>query len=92
MLPRELLSYGLQIIHAVLKNPEDKTQIALLYANCTSEDILLRQHLEELAEKHDNFSVWHTSECLCPVLQSRGDKASFHPCACVCMPCAFAGL
>lgn len=52
----------LQIINAVLKDPEDKTQISLLYANQTSDDILLRARLDELAAKHDNFRVWHTSE------------------------------
>ena len=53
---------GTQIINAVLKNPEDRTQISLLYANQTSDDILLRRQLDALAEKHDTFRVWHTSE------------------------------
>ena len=57
---------GTQIINAVLKNPEDRTQISLLYANQTSDDILLRQQLDALAEKHDNFRIWHTSEPLLP--------------------------
>lgn len=51
---------ALQIINAVLKDPEDKTQISLLYANQTPDDILLRKQLDELAAKHDNFRVWHT--------------------------------
>lgn len=50
----------LQVINAVLKDPEDRTQIALLYANQTPDDILLRQALDDLAAKHDNFKVWYT--------------------------------
>jgi NAD(P)H-flavin reductase len=61
----------MQIINAVLKNPEDGTQISLLYANQTSDDILLRQQLDALAEKHDNFRVWHTSEQGLPALWTR---------------------
>jgi NAD(P)H-flavin reductase len=50
----------LQVINAVLKDPEDTTQISLLYANQTPDDILLRAQLDALAAKHDNFRVWHT--------------------------------
>ncbi|WKY13758.1 hypothetical protein Q1695_004528 [Nippostrongylus brasiliensis] len=51
----------LQIITAILKNPEDKTQISLLFANQSEEDILCRTELDELAEKHsDRFRVWYT--------------------------------
>ena len=38
----------LQVIRAVLKNPEDKTKIWLIFANKTEEDILLREELEAL--------------------------------------------
>ncbi|PAV63136.1 hypothetical protein WR25_12393 [Diploscapter pachys] len=51
----------LQIISAILKNPEDKTKMKLLYANQTEADILLREELDELAQKHsDRFNVWYT--------------------------------
>lgn len=42
----------LQIIRAILKNPEDKTIITLIYANVTTEDILLREDLEQFAAKY----------------------------------------
>ena len=38
----------LQIIRAVLRNPEDRTKITLIYANITPADILLREDLENL--------------------------------------------
>ncbi|RCN49757.1 oxidoreductase, FAD-binding protein [Ancylostoma caninum] len=51
----------LQIISAVLKNGDDKTQISLLFANHTEDDILCRKELDELALKHrDRFNVWYT--------------------------------
>ena len=42
----------LQIIRAVARNPDDKTQISLVYANVTTDDILLRDDLESLAETY----------------------------------------
>jgi cytochrome-b5 reductase len=51
----------LQVIKAVLKNPEDRTQLSLIFANVNEEDILVREHLEELAEKHsDRFKLYYT--------------------------------
>lgn len=47
----------LQIIRAVLKNPEDNTKISLIYANVNESDIILREELDELAQKYDNFKV-----------------------------------
>lgn len=50
----------LQIIRRVLKT-DDKTEIALLFANQTEEDILLRTELEEEAAKNPTqFKVWYT--------------------------------
>lgn len=49
-----------QVIKAILKNPEDKTQIKLLYANRTVDDILLYDELETLAAQHENFDIWYT--------------------------------
>jgi cytochrome-b5 reductase len=40
----------LQIIRAILKNPSDRTQISLIFANVNEDDILLRKELEQLAE------------------------------------------
>ncbi|KAI8074409.1 hypothetical protein BC940DRAFT_288167 [Gongronella butleri] len=47
----------LQIIRAVLRNPEDKTKLTLLFANVNQEDILLKKELDDLAAKHANFEV-----------------------------------
>merc|ERR1712137_278225 len=46
---------------AILKDPEDKTKLSLLYANQTEEDILVRDLLEDLQQKHsERFSLWYT--------------------------------
>jgi len=51
----------LQIIREVLKHEDDATKLALLYANQTEEDILLRNELDQLASEHsDRFRVWYT--------------------------------
>jgi len=50
----------LQITKEILKNPEDKTQLTLLYSNTTEDDILLRDTLDQLALKHKNFKVHYT--------------------------------
>uniref|UniRef100_A0A158P9P9 NADH-cytochrome b5 reductase n=1 Tax=Angiostrongylus cantonensis TaxID=6313 RepID=A0A158P9P9_ANGCA len=51
----------LQIIRAIIKNPDDKTHISLLFANQLEDDILCRKELDELATNHsDRFHVWYT--------------------------------
>ena len=50
----------LQIIKAILKDPEDTTKVSLLFANQTEDDILVRSELEWLAKQNDNFSLWYT--------------------------------
>ncbi|KAK7328378.1 hypothetical protein VNO77_22483 [Canavalia gladiata] len=50
----------LQVIEAVLKNPDDKTQISLLYANVSPDDILLKQKLDILAATHPNLKIFYT--------------------------------
>ena len=49
-----------QIASQILADPEDKTQVKLVFANRHEEDILLWKELEELASKHSNFSVHYT--------------------------------
>ncbi|KAG2393720.1 hypothetical protein C9374_007251 [Naegleria lovaniensis] len=49
----------LQVIEEILKHPDDKTEIALLYGNLTEQDIILRDRLEELARKHPQFTLYH---------------------------------
>nr|CAI5817148.1 unnamed protein product [Callosobruchus analis] len=51
----------LQLIRHVVKDPEDKTKMALLFANQTEKDILLRDELEDVAKKFpDRFKFWYT--------------------------------
>ncbi|KAL2479679.1 NADH-cytochrome b5 reductase-like protein [Abeliophyllum distichum] len=50
----------LQIIDAILKNPDDNTQVTLLYANVSPDDILLKKKLDVLAARHPNLKVFYT--------------------------------
>ncbi len=51
----------LQLIRQILKDPEDTTVMALLFANQTESDILLREELEEAASKNpDRLRLWYT--------------------------------
>lgn len=49
----------IQIIKTIVNNPDDNTQISLVYANSTEEDILLHKELDEIAQKHSNFKVYY---------------------------------
>jgi len=42
----------LQIIRAIMKDPEDRTKVSLIYANVATNDILLREDLERLAKTY----------------------------------------
>jgi cytochrome-b5 reductase len=50
----------LQVIRAILKDPDDRTEMSLLFANQTENDILLQGELQELSSKHSNFKCWYT--------------------------------
>ncbi|GFQ03462.1 NADH-cytochrome b5 reductase-like protein [Phtheirospermum japonicum] len=47
----------LQIIDAILKNPDDHTQVSLLYANVSPDDILLKKKLDALSASNPNLKV-----------------------------------
>eukprot|EP01023_Acetabularia_acetabulum_P061282 TRINITY_DN739_c0_g2_i1.p1 TRINITY_DN739_c0_g2~~TRINITY_DN739_c0_g2_i1.p1 ORF type:complete len:854 (+),score=198.42 TRINITY_DN739_c0_g2_i1:164-2725(+) len=49
-----------QVIKAITKDPKDTTKMALLYANQTEDDILLREELDELVQKFPNLNVHYT--------------------------------
>lgn len=49
----------LALIRHVLKNPSDRTEMWLLFANQTEQDVLLRSELEECA-KDPRFHLWYT--------------------------------
>ncbi|KAA3465278.1 nitrate reductase [NADH]-like [Gossypium australe] len=48
-----------QVIQAILKDPEDKTEMYVVYANRTEDDILLKEELNGWAKKHDRLKVWY---------------------------------
>lgn len=51
----------LQVIAAIMKDPSDNTEVSLLYANQTEDDILVRDMLEDLQKKHPKqFKLWYT--------------------------------
>lgn len=51
----------LQLIRHITKDPLDNTQLALLYANQTEKDILVRKELEEVIQSHpQQFKLWYT--------------------------------
>ncbi|CAG2166948.1 unnamed protein product [Oppiella nova] len=51
----------LQLIRQVFKDQNDRTDLWLLYANQSADDILLRKELEEVAKEQPNrFHLWYT--------------------------------
>ncbi|KAH6558685.1 hypothetical protein KP509_1Z050000 [Ceratopteris richardii] len=51
-----------QMLRAILKNQDDKTEVYLVFANRTEEDIMLKEELDAWAEKYENFNVWYVVE------------------------------
>ena len=48
----------LQVIKAILRDPQDKTKMSLIFGNLSKDDILLYDELKDLAAKHsDQFRV-----------------------------------
>lgn len=51
----------LQLIRHVFTDPKDTTELSLIFANQTEDDILLRTELEDIANEHPNrFHLWFT--------------------------------
>ena len=48
----------LQVLRAILKDPKDMTEVWLIFANKSEEDILLRQELESISS--ERFHLWYT--------------------------------
>jgi cytochrome-b5 reductase len=48
-----------QVLLEVLSNPRDRTEVRLVYASRTEEDIILRHELDALAAVYPNFKVVH---------------------------------
>ncbi|ESW13102.1 hypothetical protein PHAVU_008G168000 [Phaseolus vulgaris] len=52
-----------QVAQAILKDPEDLTEMHVVYANRTEDDILLREELDTWAKEHcERFKVWYVVE------------------------------
>ena len=52
-----------QLIRAICENPWDTSEVSLIYASQTEQDILLREELDSLAHKYpDNFKVYYVLE------------------------------
>lgn len=49
-----------QLIHEILSNPRDATQVRLVYASRSPSDIILKTELDALAVTHPNFKVLYT--------------------------------
>jgi cytochrome-b5 reductase len=50
----------LQVARTILNDPQDTTQLSLVYSNQTIEDILLKDEIDALALQHSSFKVFHT--------------------------------
>lgn len=50
----------LQIIEAIVKNPDDNTQVSLIYGNISPDDILLKKKLDSIAVSHPNVKIFYT--------------------------------
>ena len=47
----------IQVLREILKSADDKTEVSLLFANRTEQDIILKQQLDDAACKYANFKV-----------------------------------
>ena len=51
----------LQLITDVFRNSSDRTELALLFANQSESDILVREELERFQKEFpDRFKLWYT--------------------------------
>lgn len=51
----------LQLIRAILKDPSDKTEVSLLFANQSEEDVIFKKELDAIVEtSKGQVRVWYT--------------------------------
>lgn len=51
----------LQLIRHICRDPSDRTEMRLLFANQSEQDILLRNELENYEREHpEQFKLWYT--------------------------------
>lgn len=48
-----------QVFRAILEDDRDETEVSLVFANVTDDDILLREELDQLQRSHSKFSVFY---------------------------------
>ncbi|KAL6449790.1 PGA3 Plasma membrane-associated coenzyme Q6 reductase PGA3 [Candida maltosa Xu316] len=65
----------LQIITRIITNLDDKTKIKLLFANNTSNDILLKEELDNMASKYQDLEIKYVTE----VFVTKDDFEFFSP-------------
>ncbi|CAN3484850.1 NADH-cytochrome b5 reductase 2 [Diutina catenulata] len=46
-----------QLVHTITQNPDDKTLVQLYYGSQTTEDIILKKELDELAKNHPQVKI-----------------------------------
>ncbi|XP_057727310.1 inducible nitrate reductase [NADH] 2 [Arachis stenosperma] len=51
-----------QVAQAILKDPEDRTEMHVVYANRSEDDILLREELDAWAKSDERFKIWYVVE------------------------------
>ncbi|KAH7296256.1 hypothetical protein KP509_26G016000 [Ceratopteris richardii] len=51
-----------QVIRAIVSDPEDKTEVYLVFANRTEDGIMLRTEIDKFADEHENLNVWYVIE------------------------------
>lgn len=55
------LTPGFQVMQAICRDPEDTTEVYLLYANQSPDDILMREELEKMAaSRPGQIKIWYT--------------------------------
>jgi len=71
----------LQVIRAILEDPQENTQITLLFSNSSEEDILLKDVLDEMSSKYkEQFRVYYTiSKLQDEKLEWKGFKGRITP-------------
>jgi cytochrome-b5 reductase len=50
----------MQIIHKIVTNPKDKTEVFLIFGNVSEDDIMLKDRLDEWAKKYKNLKIYYT--------------------------------
>lgn len=47
-----------QVVYKILQDKEDTTDVSMIFANTSENDIILKDVIDDLAKNHDNFHVW----------------------------------